>query len=162
MERETPTATGSGRVRLLRAAYRMAWRARTVARYVPFPHMNGAMAAVWCEGHVLLVRNSYNSFHTLPGGRLNRGESYLQAAVRELAEETGIALDAARFRPAGREILRFGVRRDAVEVHETELDARPALLIDPVEIAEAVWATPEEARHLPMFGPARRYLEARS
>lgn len=161
MDRQHPDRTDLRRIRLLRAAYRAAWRARTVVRLLPFPHMNGAMAAVWCDGHVLLVRNSYNDFHTLPGGRLKAGESFRRGAARELAEETGIVLAAEDLRPAGREILRFGLRRDAVEVHETSLHARPPLKIDPVEIAEAAWVTPAEALALPLFGPTRRYLEAR-
>jgi ADP-ribose pyrophosphatase YjhB (NUDIX family) len=161
MGRQNPAGTGRVRVRALRTAYRFAWAARAGLRLLPFPPLDGAMAAVWCEGHILLVRNSYNRYHTLPGGRRQAGESYVRAAARELAEETGVAVDEAHLRPAGREVLRYGLRRDVVEVHEIELDARPALVIDPVEIAEALWATPEEAARMALFGPARRYLESR-
>lgn len=161
MERHDPAGADRGRVRALRAAYRFAWAARAGLRLLPFPPLDGAMAAVWCDGHILLVRNSYNRYHTLPGGRRQARESYARAAARELAEETGVEVAERHLRMAGREILRYGLRRDIVEVHEIELDARPPLVIDPVEIAEALWATPEEAARMALFGPARRYLESR-
>lgn len=43
------------------------------------------------NGDVLLVRQSYRPDWFLPGGLLQRGETPLQAAARELAEEVGLA-----------------------------------------------------------------------
>jgi 8-oxo-dGTP pyrophosphatase MutT (NUDIX family) len=45
------------------------------------------------EGRVLLIRHSYGSGNwMLPGGGLGRHEDPLDAALRELAEETGLRL----------------------------------------------------------------------
>ncbi len=44
------------------------------------------------EGLVLLVRNQGEWW--LPGGRVEYGESFVAAAVRETGEETGLAIEA--------------------------------------------------------------------
>ena len=51
-------------------------------------------ATIICEQdrHVLLVRKRGGRW-TLPGGKLERGESAADAAVRELLEETGLRVD---------------------------------------------------------------------
>jgi 8-oxo-dGTP pyrophosphatase MutT (NUDIX family) len=54
------------------------------------------------RGRVLLLRRTGDVYASgqlcLPSGHLELGESILQAAVRETAEETGIALDPAELR----------------------------------------------------------------
>lgn len=55
---------------------------------------------VFHRGNVLLVHDEYPSWGgprwTLPSGRIEPGESATEAAVREAAEEAGVALDPAR------------------------------------------------------------------
>ena len=56
-------------------------------------------------GRVLLFRFTPDDrppFWCTPGGALDPGESYEQAARRELREETGLDLDCGRKSPAGR------------------------------------------------------------
>ena len=57
---------------------------------------------------VLLIKRAYEPFEgmwAMPGGHVDEGETAVQAAVRELAEETGIVAD-------GRELL-FAALADA-------------------------------------------------
>ena len=50
-------------------------------------------AMVWRERALLLMRRSDNGFWGLPGGFVEVGESVEQATRREVAEETGWAVD---------------------------------------------------------------------
>ena len=48
------------------------------------------------EGEVLFVRKRKAKWN-LPGGRVERDETPLEAAMREMAEETGLAFDELRY-----------------------------------------------------------------
>lgn len=141
-----------------RAAYKAAWFVRKGVWYAPWPHLNGALAAVWVGDQVLVVRNSYNSYFTLPGGRLNRGETYRAAAARELHEETGVAVDPGSLKPVHAENLYRPFGKARVEIFEICLIEKPEIRLDPVEIAEFRWQTAEELKQRALFGPVVRYL----
>ncbi|WP_294568497.1 NUDIX domain-containing protein [uncultured Arthrobacter sp.] len=53
-------------------------------------------------GRLLLVRKRGTALFMQPGGKLEPGESAAAAAVRELEEELGLAVPAARLRLLGR------------------------------------------------------------
>ncbi|HEY5628326.1 MAG TPA: NUDIX domain-containing protein [Candidatus Limnocylindrales bacterium] len=73
-------------------------------------------AYAWCEhdGHVLLCRVAGRlpggGHWTLPGGGLRFGEDPQRAAVREVREETGLAVELGEL---------LGVRSAVLEPHET-------------------------------------------
>jgi ADP-ribose pyrophosphatase YjhB (NUDIX family) len=53
-------------------------------------------AAIFRDGKVLLVRRARSpgkGFYSLPGGRVEFGESLHQALVREIDEETGLGIE---------------------------------------------------------------------
>ena len=54
----------------------------------------GSFVGIISENKILLLKKNYsNKFWTLPGGKLELGESILAGAQRELKEETGLSLD---------------------------------------------------------------------
>lgn len=60
------------------------------------PVIQAASACVWRNGRVLLARRGKTlgkGTWAFPGGKLERGETALAAAHRELLEETGISAD---------------------------------------------------------------------
>ena len=63
-----------------------------------FPRL-GASACVWKAGKVLLVQRAKApvGLWSLPGGQVERGETALAAAERELLEETGITARLSAF-----------------------------------------------------------------
>jgi ADP-ribose pyrophosphatase YjhB (NUDIX family) len=106
-------------------------------------------AAIFRDGRVLIVRRGRPPAHglyTLPGGGVELGETLEQAVVREVREETGLAvapLALVGFREAiGRDaagrierhfvILPFAARWIAGEIALNE------------ELAEAQWRRPDE------------------
>lgn len=56
---------------------------------------NAASVAIMRDGKVLLIKRAYAPYQhlwTLPGGRIEPGESIEQCAIREIAEEVGLTI----------------------------------------------------------------------
>lgn len=94
------------------------------------------------NGDVLLVRGYIGRQQwALPGGGVKRGESYEQAAVREVCEETGVVIDQ-ELRYLGRALSRESLSRESfcafpVRVYQAVVD--DGKLQYNREIIEARW-----------------------
>lgn len=119
-----------------------------------------ASAWVWVrERRVLVVRPSRSDAFYLPGGKPEAGETYAEAAAREVGEEIGVVLDAAELslfteivapahnRPAGTEVRLICFAGGAP-------DGEPKAAN---EIAELAWFTSAQADRC---APAIRLLIA--
>lgn len=146
--------------RLCRLAYRLGFRAMLLWWRLRRPEHRGAVVALWLEGKVLLVRQSYRVRPVLPGGGVRRGEAPRQAACRELAEELGLELAEEALAFAGEWVGWMDHRRDHVSLFEHHLGAPPALRLDNREIVAADFVAPEEALAGPLPPFLRPYLEA--
>lgn len=135
-------------------ALRQWWRVR-------MPRTSGSLAAVWYRGELLLVRNSYRSDHTLPGGYVRPGERPERAMVRELREETAIVLDASRFQHAYRGTHVYEHRIDTVDIYEAELESLPPIHIDGREVIWAGFRSPADARAMRIVPHLADYLAGR-
>lgn len=66
-------------------------------------HLVAEVCAVTCGGRILVTQRhpakSWGLCWEITGGSVLKGETPLQGAVRELREETGISMPAARLRP---------------------------------------------------------------
>jgi 8-oxo-dGTP diphosphatase len=142
-----------------RAVYRLGYPCAQVVWQLTRRRGCGATIAVWHDGRLLCVRESYRPRLGLPGGGMNAGETPIEAARRELFEEVGLAVDAALFRERGALGYVVGQRPIEDTLFEVELEE----LIEPrVDRREIVWAgylTPAEIRQAGMQRGLRLYLE---
>jgi ADP-ribose pyrophosphatase YjhB (NUDIX family) len=75
---------------------RLAYRFRQLYWRLVRPRTLGVKCLVVSDQRVLLVRTTYDRYWALPGGAVERGESFAEGARRELREETGLDLDGLR------------------------------------------------------------------
>jgi 8-oxo-dGTP diphosphatase len=106
-------------------------------------------AAVFRAGRVLIVRRGtppMQGIYTLPGGGVELGETLEQAVIREVREETGLAIE-----PVALAGYREVITHDAdgkVERHFVILPFAARYLAGEIslnaELAEATWLLPAE------------------
>ncbi len=144
------------RLRLYRLA---AWLYETY-RLVARPHTHGALVAIWWGERLLLVKSSYRGTWSLPGGGLEAGETALQAAVRELAEELDLVVTPDQLGEPWTITERSRRGRNTVTILAWHLVDQPAIRIDNLEIVGVRWVTREEALALPITSHLRAYLQS--
>jgi ADP-ribose pyrophosphatase YjhB (NUDIX family) len=144
---------------LFRLAYRAAYLLLRAYWAVARPATHGVLVAIWHEGEVLLVRNSYQPLLSMPGGYLARGEAPVDAARRELREEVGLAVEPGELRTLFTMRHRWLGKDEHVTLFALRPARRPAVAIDRREIVETRFVTPAEALRLALLPPVRRVLE---
>jgi 8-oxo-dGTP pyrophosphatase MutT (NUDIX family) len=109
------------------------------------PEITGAAVLVRVGGELLLIRQSYRRWYSVPGGRVARGESPRLAAARELEEEVGIAVAPEALSALGEFVVHHSFIEDHVHAFELRLEAPPEVRVD---LREVVWAGFREERAL--------------
>jgi 8-oxo-dGTP diphosphatase len=97
------------------------------------------------DGQVALVHRPRYDDWTLPKGKLDRGESFEQAAVREVEEETGVRARLVRELPATTYRVRGRPKVVRYWLMEVEGDG-PFVPND--ETDELRWVSPDQAQGL--------------
>jgi 8-oxo-dGTP pyrophosphatase MutT (NUDIX family) len=101
------------------------------------PSTFGVKVIVEFEGKILIVRNSYGyKSLSFPGGRIDRGEKPLQAAIRETKEEVGIS--PAEIKYIGMITSTCEGKKDNIHIFHMTAPT-PLIRMDEFEIAEAFW-----------------------
>jgi ADP-ribose pyrophosphatase YjhB (NUDIX family) len=126
----------------------------TDARTYPTRPFLAVSAAIVRDGHVLVVRRARapaNGLFSLPGGVVEVGETLHEAVVREVREETSIAIEPVALAGFRETIARDDEAR--VERHFVILPfAARWLAGEPnlnEELSEARWVRPAELASLP-------------
>lgn len=147
---------------MLNAAFRFAYRcAYLLLRtwwFLRRPETHGSLVAIWRDGKILLLQTTYRRRYSLPGGYVRFHEDALQAAVRELREETGISLAPTAFRHAWHGTRDFEFRRDTIDIWEVTVDTPADLRANHREIGWMGWKTPDEALAMAIVPHLHDYL----
>ena len=143
--------------RLWRLAYRLGFRAARLWWRLRRPAHDGAVVAVWWDGRILAVQQSYRANLSWPGGGIGRGEEPREAARRELREELGLEVAPDDLVLAREMVVEWDFRREHVRVFELRLHEEPSLRIDNREVVAARFVEPRALLAeavLPPFIPA--------
>jgi ADP-ribose pyrophosphatase YjhB (NUDIX family) len=121
------------------------------------------VAVRWLHGRLLLVRRCDSGAWELPGGRVDVGETAVEAAVRETAEESGVRVEvtglAGLFTDPG-----HVVRSAAGDVRQQFALIFRARAVggvprgDQRETSEAAWVPVTDIPGLPMERPVRLWI----
>ncbi|MFP3567058.1 NUDIX domain-containing protein [Paraburkholderia sp. SIMBA_030] len=120
------------------------------------PRHEGALIAIYVGQALLLVKSSYRTEWSFPGGSIRPGETPDAAAQREMEEEIG--LSSYPLLPSGSVCGIWDGRRDRVHFFELHLDCIPELRLDNREIIAAHLASPEELPGIALTGAVAAYL----
>ena len=146
---------------LFRIAYRNAYRLMRIYWSVRHPEVHGALVAIWHDGKILLVQNSYVPYRSLPGGYVHAHETPRDAVLRELREETGISATPADLKPVVDEHHEWEGKREHIEIFDLDVTLRPRIQVDNREVVQADFFAPDDALKLRLFPPIRRVIERR-
>lgn len=144
-----------------RLIYRAGARAIALYNRAFHPRVHGAAVLVRAGERILLVRSTYQSWWSLPGGRVGRGEEPRAAAARELAEEAGLAVAPDALFALGHLEVEHNHIRDHVSFFELRCEREPEVACDGIEIMELRWVTLTELGALKLWPPLPAFLSAR-
>ena len=119
--------------------------------------VEAAGGVVLHEGRVLLVHRPRYDDWTLPKGKLDRGESFEDAALREVREETGMRCTRGR-ELGGTEYRDRKDRPKVVRYWLMEPDDEPGSFEPNDEVDEVRWVALDEAAELLTYDRDRAVL----
>lgn len=114
---------------------------------------NPAFGVVSCflehDGKILLLKRldskSQGSKWGLPAGKMEKGETSIDAVRREIMEETGILIDKNRLNYYKTVFVRYPRKDFVYHMFHCNMDSKPQVQLCENEHIEFRWATPVEA-----------------
>lgn len=134
------------------------WLVRRKWRLTRAHTLGAQVAVIDSADRFLLIRHGYRPGWHFPGGGVEFGETVLDAAIRELEEETGVIPDAA--------LSLFGIYNNAknfpgdqIVLYTLRAYRQPRLPAPGFEVAEQAFFAPDRLPPAVTEGTARRIAE---
>jgi len=100
------------------------------------------------QGRLLMIKRGHEpgaGLWSIPGGRIEPGESDIEAVVREMIEETGLTVEVGRL--IGR-VQRPGVNGAVIDIRDYAATVTGGTLRAGDDAADARWVAPAELQSL--------------
>ena len=144
--------------KLARFCYKLAYKIILLVWFFYRPTVRGVYIAVWYDKKILVIKNSYKKQFIIPCGRIKRGESLTDAAIRELREEVGLKVDASELKFIGQYTYNYKYVSEIGSFFELEILTLPDIRVDNREVVWAGFKSPDEALSLKLNPLVKSYI----
>ena len=138
--------------------YKILYRLHLLYCFVRRPKVYGAYCIVRRDEKVLLIKNSYKNYWTIPCGMVEKDESFLLAAIRETQEEVGIDLEPENVFFKKLILSTTEYKFDHIYIYESLADSSTNPTIDQKEVIDSMWVSKNELNQYDVFSPIKPYL----
>jgi RimJ/RimL family protein N-acetyltransferase/8-oxo-dGTP pyrophosphatase MutT (NUDIX family) len=118
------------------------------------PSLEAAACYVDIEGKLLLLERSAHKSEGLtwgvPGGKIEKGELPVEAAMRELFEETNIVITSSNIKELGKLYIEKPAISYVYHLFQVKLDTIPQVVLND-ENTRFLWLSDQEIRKLPLI-----------
>ena len=108
------------------------------------PRVRGAYVLVTYKEKILLIKNSYKPGWTFPCGMVDRGETEIEGAKRELFEEVGINCSLSDLVFLKEVLSTKGFKKDHQFFYHLRLHDETEIVLDMREVIDFKWASVED------------------
>lgn len=147
--------------KFLQKSYWVAYKLKLLYNFIFYPTAHGVYIAVWCKGKILMIKNSYKSYYTLPCGGLKKHETAKLAAIRELFEEVNIKVSTQDLTFAGKYFSKVEYMHDHITLYELYFSDIPKFQCDNQEVIWAGFKKPSEMINSNVFPFIKIYLSTK-
>ncbi len=118
------------------------------------PRFNIVSCFVEHDGRFVLlhrpIQKSQGGKWGVPAGKMDAGETELQAMVREMKEETGLDVQPESLKYYTKLFVRYPDYDFGYTMFSLSVDEAPNIVLSPQEHQDFRWVTPEEALTMPL------------